>query len=95
MIRIGHLRKNNTQLRKHYKKILQNYIKQLDVISYKLASITGLGNVKTVFHANVGHYPYLYCLYTKRNDNQEEDLKLWTSPSKNALQLHWLLIIIN
>ena len=51
--------------------------------------------VKIVFHANVGHYPYLYCLYTKRNDNQEEDLKLWTSPSKNALQLHWLLIIIN
>ena len=50
--------------------------------------------VKIVFHANVGHYPYLYCL-TKRNDNKKEDLKLWTSPSKNTLQLHWLLIIYN
>ena len=43
--------------------------------------------VKTIFHVDAGHYP-LYCL-TKRQDNEEEDLKLWTSPSKNALQSHW------
>ena len=42
--------------------------------------------VETVFHANAGHYP-IYCL-TKRHDNDEEDLKLWTSPLKNALQSH-------
>ena len=40
--------------------------------------------VDTVFPC---HYP-LYCL-TKRHDNQEEDLKLWTSPSINALQSYW------
>ena len=39
--------------------------------------------IETGFHADAGHYP-LYCL-TKRHDNEEEDLKLWTSPSKNAL----------
>ena len=43
--------------------------------------------VETVFHADDCHYP-LYCL-TKRHDNEEEDLKLWTSPSMNALQSHW------
>ena len=42
--------------------------------------------VEADFHADVGHYP-LYCL-TKRQDNEEEDLKLWTSPLKNALQSH-------
>ena len=43
--------------------------------------------VETVFHADACHYP-LYCL-AKRHDNEEEDLKLWDSPSKNALQSHW------
>ena len=47
--------------------------------------------VETVFHVDAGHYP-LYCL-TKRHDNEEEDLKLWTSPSKNALQSHWQGVI--
>ena len=42
--------------------------------------------VKTIFHADVGQYN-LYCL-TKKHDNEEEDLKLWTSPSKNTLQSH-------
>ena len=43
--------------------------------------------VKTIFQDDAGHYP-LYCLI-KRHDKEEEDLKLWTSPSKNALQSHW------
>ena len=43
--------------------------------------------VETIFHVVAGHDP-LYRL-TKRHDNEEEDLKLWTSPSKNALQSHW------
>ena len=43
-------------------------------------------SVKTIFHADAGHYP-LYRL-TKRHDNEEEDLKLWNSPPKNTLQLH-------
>ena len=33
--------------------------------------------VKTVFDVDAGQYP-LYCL-TKKHDNEEEDLKLWTS----------------
>ena len=32
--------------------------------------------VETIFHVDACHYP-LYCL-TKRHDNEEEDLKLWT-----------------
>ena len=36
--------------------------------------------VETIFHVDACHYP-LYCL-TKRHDNEEEDPKLWTSPSK-------------
>ena len=47
--------------------------------------------VKPIFHADAGHYP-VYCL-TKRNDNEKEDLKLWTSPSKNVLQSHWRGVI--
>ena len=47
--------------------------------------------VKTVFHADAGHY-HLYCL-TKRNDNEEEGLKLWTSPSKNARKSNWQGVI--
>ena len=43
--------------------------------------------VDTVFHADACHYP-LYCL-TKSHVNEEEDLKLWTSRSMNALQSHW------
>ena len=43
--------------------------------------------MKTVFHIDASRYP-LYCL-TKRHDNEEEDLKLWTSSLKNALQSHW------
>ena len=43
--------------------------------------------VETIYHADASHYP-LYCL-TQRHDNEEEDLKLWTSPSKNAFQSHW------
>ena len=43
------------------------------------------------FSMHAGHYP-LYCP-TKRHDNEEEDLKLWTSPSKNALQSHWYGVI--
>ena len=43
--------------------------------------------VEIVFHVDACHYP-LYCL-TKRHDNEEEDLKLWTSPLNNALQSHW------
>ena len=39
--------------------------------------------VETIFHVDACHYP-LYCL-TKRHDNEEEDLKLWTSPSKECL----------
>ena len=38
--------------------------------------------VETVFHADARHYP-LYSL-TKRHDNEEEDLKLWASPSKEC-----------
>ena len=40
-------------------------------------------NVEIVFHADAGHYPLLFL--TKRHDNEEEDIKLWTSPSMNAL----------
>ena len=43
--------------------------------------------VETIFHVDAGHCP-LYCL-TKMHDNEEEDLKLWTSHSKNDLQSHW------
>ena len=39
--------------------------------------------MKTIFHIDASRYP-IYCL-TKRHDNEEEDLKLRTSPSKNAL----------
>ena len=38
-----------------------------------------------IFYADAGHYP-LYCL-TKRHYNEEEDLKLWTSPSKECLAI--------
>ena len=41
--------------------------------------------VEIVFHVDACHYP-LYCL-TKRHDNEEEDLKLWTSPSKECLAI--------
>ena len=37
-------------------------------------------NQNTIFHADAGQYP-LYCL-TKMHDNEEEYLKLWTSPSR-------------
>ena len=43
-------------------------------------------NHNTIFHVDAGHHP-LYCL-TKMHDNEEEDLKLWTSPLKNSLQSH-------
>ena len=39
--------------------------------------------VEIVLHVDASHYP-LYCL-TKGHDNEEEDLKLWTLASKNAL----------
>ena len=42
--------------------------------------------VETFFHADACHQPLYYL--TKRHDNEEEDLKIWTTPSKNALQSH-------
>ena len=53
-------------------------------LSYSMKTIN-VSNlyVETVSHVDAGHYP-LYGV-TQRHDNEEEDLKLWTSPSKTAL----------
>ena len=57
-------------------------------LSYSMKTINVCNPyVEIVFHVDASHYP-LYCL-TKMHDNEEEDLKLWTSPSKNALKSHW------
>ena len=41
--------------------------------------------VENVFHVDADQCPL--CCLTKRHDNEEEDLNLWISPSKNALQI--------
>ena len=55
-------------------------------LSYLMKKINVYNHyVETVFHADASHYP-LYCL-TKRHDNEEEALKLWTSSSKKCLAI--------